>query len=221
MPRTIRILCAMLVLGLMTGLAQSAVEPSDPSAAEEKPTATASEPETTGAAAVVGQPFSAIKYSRTVRILPDGTQQFIRNEQYSVQVARDAKGRVLLQTGPFEHHGHEECDKQELPKSPKCGSWGMLLFDPVAQIMNHWAVVGPKFVFYQVIIQMTPEQIADVEELTLNIHQDMNKPEEEDSNVTWKSLGQKEDRRRNCDWRANHDRASAGKQRQSSNQDHS
>ncbi len=184
MPRTIKILCAMLFFGLMTGLAQDPMEPGD------QPPAATTEPVTTGALAILGQPFSAIKYSRTVKIMPDGTQQVIRNEQYSVQVARDAKGRVLLQTGPFELAG--ECNQQDFPKSPKCAGWGMLLYDPGTQTMNHWAVVGPKFVFYQVIIQMTPVQVAEAEELTLNIHQNMNQPEEEDSSVTWESLGQKQ-----------------------------
>jgi hypothetical protein len=43
-----------------------------------------------------------------------------------------------------------------------------------------------------VIIQMTPTQIAKAEELTLNVHQNLNEPDAEDSSVTWKSLGQKE-----------------------------
>ena len=181
MPRSIKILCAMLVFGLMTGQAQNSVEQSDPSA-----TAT-STPDTMNANAVTGHPFSAIKYSRTVKIMPDGKQQFIRNERYPVQLGRDSKGRVLLQTMGVQ----PECDQPELPEPPKCPVWDHLLFDPVAQTMTHWTG-GEIGGGGTVIIELSPEQVAEANELTLNIHQNMNEPNSEDSSVTWKSLGQKE-----------------------------
>jgi hypothetical protein len=107
MTRTIKILCAMLVVGVMNCHAQSAVEPIH------QPTA-ASDAEATGA--VAGQPFSAIKYSRTVKVLPDGKQEYIRNKQYSIQIARGSNRRVLL------------------------------LFEPQTRIMNHGAGVATNFV---------------------------------------------------------------------------
>ena len=59
MPRSIKIICALLVFGVMVCKAQSTVEQSDQSAAA------AANSDTANAIAVVGQPFSAIKYSRT------------------------------------------------------------------------------------------------------------------------------------------------------------
>jgi len=174
-------ICALLALGLMTCKAQNAVEQSDP------PAPAASDAETTSALAVTGQPFSAIKYSRTVKIMPDGKQQFIRNEQYPVQLARDSKGRILLQT----MHVQPECDQPESPKPPICPYWLLLLFDPGAQTMTHW-VEGEFGGGGTVIIQLTPAQIEEAAELTLNVHQNLSEPDAEDSSVTWKSLGQKE-----------------------------
>jgi hypothetical protein len=46
---------------------------------------------------VVGRPFSATKYAWQVKLLPDGKSQFIRNERYPTRIARDAKGRVMMQ----------------------------------------------------------------------------------------------------------------------------
>jgi hypothetical protein len=181
MPRSIKIICAMLVLGLMLCNAQDSAEPSD------QPAAAAANSDTTNAIAVVGKPFSAIKYSRTVKVLPDGKQQFIRNEQYPVQLARDSKGRVLLQT----MHVQPECDQPESPKPPICPYWLLLIFDPAKQTMTHW-VEGEFSGGGTVIIQMTPAQITEAAELTLNVHQNLNEPDAEDSSVTWKSLGQKE-----------------------------
>lgn len=53
--------------------------------------------EGSGAAPVTGYPFSAVKYARRVRVLPDGRQEFLRNERYPIAMARDQDGRLMMQ----------------------------------------------------------------------------------------------------------------------------
>ena len=89
------------------------------------------------AAIVVGHPFTAVKYARLVRVLPGGKQQFIRNERYPVQIARDADGRVMMQ-GITSDDLLPECDRLELRIPPICPVWSIFVFDPIAQTISHW-----------------------------------------------------------------------------------
>jgi hypothetical protein len=86
---------------------------------------------------VVGHPFSAIKYARRVRILPDGKQQFLENERYPIQIARDSDGRFMTQeVGPDDLV--PECDEPRAPIPPACPSWGVLAVDPKTREAAHW-----------------------------------------------------------------------------------
>src|SRR4051794_25203488 len=44
----------------------------------------------------VGRAFSATKYARLVKAMPDGKLHFIRNERYPTRVARSADGSVMM-----------------------------------------------------------------------------------------------------------------------------
>lgn len=59
--------------------------------------------------ALAGHPFSAVKYARTIRVLPGGKQQFIRNERYPIRIARDSAGRLMMQK-IYSDDLNPECD---------------------------------------------------------------------------------------------------------------
>ncbi len=79
---------------------------------------------------VLNQPFSATKYVRTVKVLPDGSQA-ITGPHGQMKVARDADGRVLVDWKP-------DCPPpgEELP--PWCGAHEVVLFDPGAHAITPW-----------------------------------------------------------------------------------
>jgi hypothetical protein len=68
---------------------------------------------------IVGHPFSAIKYARSVRILPDSKQKFLHNERYPTRIARDADGRLLIQVIHSDNL-LPDCDQLDLPIPPVC-----------------------------------------------------------------------------------------------------
>jgi hypothetical protein len=86
---------------------------------------------------VVGHPFSATKYARRVKVLPDGKVQFIRNERYPTRIARDADGKLMMQMINSDDL-QPECDRLELRVPPACPDWGVLVFDPVVHRVAHW-----------------------------------------------------------------------------------
>jgi hypothetical protein len=70
-----------------------------------------------GAKIVVAKPFTANKYARRVRVLPNSKLQFLHNERYPMRIARDASGRLMMQV----IHSDElspECDRLELSLAP-------------------------------------------------------------------------------------------------------
>jgi hypothetical protein len=91
------------------------------------------------AAFVVGHPFSAIKYARQIRALPNGKSEFIRNERYPVRIARDADGRVMMQIQrPEEIERDRKCNHLEREAPPACSHSEMVVVDPVAHTLAHW-----------------------------------------------------------------------------------
>jgi hypothetical protein len=90
-----------------------------------------------GATFLTGHPFSAIKYARRVRVFPDGKQQFLVNERYPIQIARDTDGRLMVQEIGPDDLG-PECDRLGMLTPPVCPVWGITLVDPIAQSATHW-----------------------------------------------------------------------------------
>jgi hypothetical protein len=86
---------------------------------------------------ITGQPFTAIKYARRVKVLPDGKLQFIRNERYPTRIARDADGRLMMQV-ISSYDLFPECDSLDLPVPPVCPDWNVFVIDPVAHTVTHW-----------------------------------------------------------------------------------
>ena len=86
---------------------------------------------------VPSRPFSAIKYARTIRVLPDGKEQFIRNQRYPILIARDAQGRVRMQDVDTDSLA-PECDKPTQLVPPLCPAWSVFVVDPAAHTVSHW-----------------------------------------------------------------------------------
>lgn len=86
---------------------------------------------------VTGHPFSATKYAREVKALPNGKQQFIRNERYPSRIARDADGRIMMQM-VLTDRLQPECDHLESAAPPACPAWSVFVIDPVALTVAHW-----------------------------------------------------------------------------------
>jgi hypothetical protein len=127
------------MFALLSRLVTALVFSSALAAWEQEPATIASENQVkdSGAALVVGHPFSAIKYARQVRALPNGTLQFIQNERYPVRIARDADGRLMMQVIDRDDL-QPECDRLDLPVLPVCPVWSVIVFDPVARAITHW-----------------------------------------------------------------------------------
>lgn len=90
-----------------------------------------------GPAWLVGHPFSAIKYAWHVRVLPDGKQQFIRNDRYPIQIARDATGKLRMQEID-DNDLDPDCDQPTKMVPPPCPAWTVFVVDPGAHTVSHW-----------------------------------------------------------------------------------
>ena len=105
---------------------------------DENPTAAHGQPneDATGVTTPV-RPFSATKYARLVRVLPDGKLRFLKNERYPTKIAKDVHGRIMVQFVDKEQLS-PECDQPQLISSPPCPSWTVAVVDPVKHTISHW-----------------------------------------------------------------------------------
>ena len=85
---------------------------------------------------VTGQAFSAIKYTRTVRVQPDG-RRAITAEGHHMLLARDGAGRIYM-AGADPDGSQSHCDIPSLGKLPPCDVWAPFLFEPDKRTMWHW-----------------------------------------------------------------------------------
>jgi len=124
-----------------------------------------SAPPTTATVGIVrGQPFSATRYVRKVKILPDGEQQFLRNDRYPVQIARDSEGRIHVQSVDPK----PDCDRPELLKPPACSISSVLIFDPAARTITHWPE-GELAAHISVVLKLSDQQVQDAENSTTTL----------------------------------------------------
>jgi len=119
---------------------------------------------------VVGHPFSAIKYARSVKVLPDGKQQFLRNERYPDRIARDADGRLMMESVESMPSGDllPECDRLDLPVPPVCPVWSVFVIDPVAHTVAHW-LEGERAAHGAVDFPLTAARLEQAVELTATL----------------------------------------------------
>ena len=109
---------------------------------------------------VLKRPFSALKYSRMIRVLPDGKRQILR-QRHKALLARDAEGRIHvggIRTAP-------ECNEPLLPEPPPCPLENVFVFDPGARTITHWPE-GERALQIAVTIKLTDAQVEQAEHLT-------------------------------------------------------
>jgi hypothetical protein len=134
---------ATLIVGLVIVPALTAAAQGNPANFDN---GTQSQP---GVAPLAGQPYSATKYERTVRTLPDGSQVTVTAEDS--KVARDADGRVFLDF-------KEKCP-QDSPAPPWCGTHQVILFDSAAPSITPW-LWGANAGHGATVQRMTPQQLT-------------------------------------------------------------
>jgi len=141
------------------------------------------------AALVMGHPFSAVKYARQVKVLPDGKLQFIRNERYPSRIARDAEGRTMMQMIAADDLS-PECDHLGQLVPPICPVWRVFVVDPVARTIAHWPegeIAGHAAVDFplsEARLEQTAHATAELPELPPDFS-------DEDGEVTTADLGDK------------------------------
>lgn len=133
-----------------------------------------------------GKPFAAIEYVRRVRILPDGTEQFLRNETYPKLLARDTAGRVRMDVVPVPD---AHCDTPKEANPLPCSVASVVLFDPAAGTITHWPE-GERAGHVAARIPVPSEQVEEAERSTYELPVDSRMPHD-DTGATVESLGEK------------------------------
>ncbi len=135
-------------------------------------------------AIVTGQAFSAVRYSRTVRVEPNGRRAIVR-EGHRVLMARDREGRIYM---AGQGMADKQCDLPSLGKLPVCDFWGPLLLDLRAKTIWHWTdgEIGDKEQSVQ--MGLRDDQFADAERFTSVLPKP---PDSAEPGVTVQSLGER------------------------------
>ena len=153
------------------------------------PVASSNNQRTPNETIITGQPFSAIKYQRTVNILPDGTQALL-SQRNIMELARDAEGRIRSEAiGP-----DVDCPQPAALVPPSCPVV-VVVFDPTAQIITHWPE-GERAGPVAVIVKVSPSQIEDAENSTSAMpegtrQEDVSQSESDGNTVTTENLKEK------------------------------
>lgn len=142
---------------------------------------------------IVGHPFFAIKYARSVKVLPDGKQQFLRNERYPDRIARDADGRLMMETAESIPSGDllPDCDRLDMLVPPVCPADNVFVIDPVAHRVTHW-IAGERSGHGAVDFPLTEarlDQAADLTTMLPGLGPDFT---DEDGKVSTADLGDRE-----------------------------
>jgi hypothetical protein len=137
-------------------------------------------------ALIVGHPFSAMKFARRIKVLPDGREQFLRNERYPTLIARDSSGRLMMQV--VHKDELQGCDQLDLLNPPPCPMWNVFVIDPVSSKVIHWP--GGETAAHDAIeLPLTPTRLADVATATSNSPVLGPGFSDEDGKVTKEDLG--------------------------------
>jgi hypothetical protein len=174
------VVATLMVALLFAGVNLATGQSNDPSA-EDHALSTA------GSMIVAGHAFSAIRYSRRVKISPTGKQQFIRNEYYPILIARDSEGRVRVQSVS---NPPLECDQLQSLVPPPCPAWGVILFDPVTQTITHWTE-GEIAGHAAIKVKLSAQQVEEAEKATSIITADPPDTNQDIKQVTTENLGAK------------------------------
>lgn len=152
-----RVWCSVLLIffaGTVAALAQDSARDAKPADAV---------PAGDVGAAVKGQAFSAVKYSRKVKNMPDG-KQVILIEDNVMRVARDGDGRVRVDIA----EGAPDCEGLGSVALEKCPARHVVLFDPALRNIVHWPE-GQFAVRVSVVIQLNGGQVESAGDSTLTL----------------------------------------------------
>lgn len=144
------------------------------------------DPSTSSVIAVTGQPFSAIKYRRRVKLMPDGTQRIL-SEANVMELARDADGRVRMET-EIDAPGCEHLGQRALQD---CQVVNLIMFDPAARTITHWPE-GEIAAHGAVVIQMSAGQVQDAENSTVAMPEYVSNFDPSEARSTTEKLGSRE-----------------------------
>ena len=144
----------------------------------------------TAASLVLGHPFTATKYARRVRVLPDGKRQFIRNERYPTRIGRDADGRLMMQDIRSDDL-NPECDRLDLRVPPPCPAWSVFDWTPVATPRAHWTE-GEIGAHVSVDFPLTPARVEEAAESTSKMPEIGPDFNEQDGKVSMADLGERD-----------------------------
>jgi len=124
-----------------------------------------------------------------VRVLADGKEQFLSNEHYPAQIARDLQGRLMMQDKRSDDLP-PECNHLDMLVPPDCPAWGVFVIDPVAQTDTHW-VQGERGFHGAVDFPLTPARLKEAAETTSSVSQVGPGFSDEDGKVTRRNLGER------------------------------
>lgn len=136
---------------------------------------------------LTGHPFTAIKYARLVRVLPDGKFRFLRTLRYPTRIARDSEGRLMMQVVHTDDL-QPECDRLDLLAPPPCPAWGVFVIDPVAHMVTHW-VEGELAGGGAVDFPLTPARLKEAADTTSRMPPLGPDFSDEDGKITRADLG--------------------------------
>ena len=144
------------------------------------------DPSASSAIALTGQPFSAIKYRRRVKLLPDGKQRIL-SEINVMELARDTDGRVRMET-EIDAPGCEHLGQRALQD---CQVVNLIMFDPAARTITHWPE-GEIAAHGAVVIQMSAGQVEDAENSTMTVPEYVSNFDASEVRITTEKLGSRE-----------------------------
>jgi hypothetical protein len=128
--------------------------------------------------------FSAEKYIREVRNMPDG-KQIILSESRPMKIARSAEGQIRVEGGSV----YDDCSQSGKSSSP-CSSVGITVFNPATQTVTHW-LEGSIAGHSSVVLQITSSRAAEIEEDTTSMPDESAQFDTEGATVTTQDLGRK------------------------------
>jgi hypothetical protein len=137
---------------------------------------------------LTGHAFSATKYARVVTVLPDGRRHFVRNEHYPVRIARDADGRIMMQSTV--DSVASECDFPTMRTPPPCPTWNVFVIDPGAHLDTHWSA-GELGAHGAVAITLSQERLESAARLTTEIPNLEPDPDRDATSVRKQDLGER------------------------------
>ncbi len=174
------------VATLLVGLITTGSRLADAQAGDSVGSAT--DPDASQPEIVTGEAFSAVKYTRTVQVQPNG-KRLITAEGHHILMARDRSGKIYM-TG-VEETPENTCDLSSLGKLPLCEAWSNFLFDPTGGTMTHWMRGKRGGKDQYVVVKLSDEQIAEAERLTSALESTRAEPAGDEPGITIRNLGER------------------------------